>query len=106
MYIKSDIRLCTDLYYSVSNDPKFIAVCCLNLQAIEERRQRRRHLLNAQKVEGNDGLRRTKSTNEEEVEEEEDSGNKFEETAKAASKGDGFRSLKSRGATGAGQVST
>ena len=82
------------------------AVCCLNLQAIEERRQRRRHLLNAQKVEGNDGLRRTKSTNEEEVEEEEDSGNKFEETAKAASKGDGFRSLKSRGATGAGQVST
>ena len=59
-------------------------------------------MLNAQKVEGNDGLRRTKSNEEED---EEDSS-RFEETAKAASKGDAqWKSLKSRGATGAGQVS-
>ena len=74
-------------------------------QAIEERRKRRRHLLNAQKVEGNDGLRRTKS-NEAEDEEEEDS-NMIDETDKASSKGESqWKSLKSRGATGAGQVST
>ena len=73
------------------------------LQAIEERRKRRKHLLNAQKVEGNDGLSRTKAN---EVEEEEGSS-KFEENAKAASKGDPqWKSLKSRGATGAGQVGT
>ena len=60
-------------------------------------------MLNAQKVEGNDGLRRTKSNEEED---EEDSS-RFEETTKAASKGDAqWKSLKSRGATGAGQVST
>ena len=60
-------------------------------------------MLNAQKVEGSDGLRRTKSNEEED---EEDSS-RFEETTKAASKGDAqWKSLKSRGATGAGQVST
>ena len=73
-------------------------------QAIEERRKRRRHLLNAQKVEGNDGLRRTKS-NEADVEEED--SNMIDETDKASSKGESqWKSLKSRGATGAGQVST
>ena len=55
-------------------------------------------MLNAQKVEGSDGLRRTKSNEEED---EEDSS-RFEETTKAASKGDAqWKSLKSRGATGA-----
>ena len=80
-------------------------------QAIEERRKRRQHLLNAQRVEGNDGLRRTRSSEGEQQEaEEEDSSSRLEESAagkEAASKGESqWKSLKSRGATGAGQVGT
>ena len=62
-------------------------------------------MLNAQKVEGQDGLVRTMSREDE----EEDGGklNRFEENAKAVSKGDAqWKSLKSRGATGEGQVGT
>ena len=77
-------------------------------QAIEERRKRRQHLLNAQRVEGNDGLRRTRSSEGEQQEAEEDSSSRLEGTSaakEAASKGDSqWKSLKSRGATGAGQV--
>ena len=79
-------------------------------QAIEERRKRRQHLLNAQRVEGNDGLRRTRSSEGELREVEEDSSVRQEETAaakEAATKGESqWKSLKSRGATGAGQVGT
>ena len=79
-------------------------------QAIEERRKRRQHLLNAQRVEGNDGLRRTRSSEGEQQEAEEDSSSRLEESAaakEAATKGESqWKSLKSRGAMGAGQVGT
>ena len=79
-------------------------------KVIKERRKWRQHLLNAQRVEGNDGLRRTRSSEGEQQEAEEDSSSRLEESAagkETATKGESqWKSLKSRGATGAGQVGT
>ena len=77
-------------------------------KVIEEWRKWRQHLLNAQRIEGKDGLRRTRSSKGEQREVEEDYSDRFEETVAAkgaATKGESqWKSLKSRGATGAVQV--